>query len=80
MKVVKMRCTSCGSTHAFQNQDLDTCRLKVCERCNIKLTVVSSEGHIEAPPMPDRERVALTQRQVGQARRILVDAFGTGKE
>jgi hypothetical protein len=75
MKLVHMRCSSCHSTHVFQNQDLDTCRLKVCERCGIKLTVVSSEGQIDFPPMPDRERTALTGKETDTAKRLLVTAF-----
>jgi hypothetical protein len=79
VKVVYMRCSSCHSTHAFMNQDLDMCRLKVCERCNIKLTVVRSEGQIDPVPMPDRERVKqtedVTKKEAETAKRLLVAAF-----
>jgi hypothetical protein len=80
MKVVHMRCTNCGSTPEFQNQSLEVCRTKVCELCGTRLTVTSSEGQIDPPPMPDRERRLLKTREIEAARRILVDAFGTEKE
>lgn len=84
MKIVKMRCTGCNSTPTFLNQELDVCREKVCERCQIKLTVVSSEGQVDVPPMPDRERVTqhkdVTRKEADTARRLLVTAFGTGRE
>jgi hypothetical protein len=74
MKVVKMRCTSCDSRPVFVNQALDVCREKRCERCQIKLTVVSSEGQIDMP-MPLRERRVLTQRETDEARRLLEPAL-----
>lgn len=84
MKIVKMRCTSCNSTPTFLNQELDVCREKVCERCGIKLTVVSSEGQVDPVPVPDRERVTqhkdVTKKEADTAKRLLVEAFGTEKE
>jgi hypothetical protein len=74
MKVVKMRCTNCDSRPVFVNQELEVCREKRCERCQIKLTVVSSEGQIDMP-MPLRERRVLTQRETDEARRLLEPAL-----
>lgn len=76
MKTVKARCHVCGSEHTFVNQELNEVRTKVCERCQIKLTVVSSEGYPGPPPMPDRERRILTTKETNDARRLLVEAFG----
>ena len=76
MKLVRMRCTSCGSLHSFFNQELDACRLKVCERCGIKLTVTSSEGQVDPAPVgPMRERRILTARETHEARRLLGPAL-----
>jgi hypothetical protein len=77
MKIVKMKCTGCDSQHTFQNQELDACREKVCERCQIKLTVVSAstEGEAGASLQPHRERRELTKKEADTARRLLVTAF-----
>lgn len=84
MKIVEMSCTGCGSKLTFVNQNLDVCMAKVCERCHIKLRMDRTEGHIDGPPYPNRERVEqtkdVTQKEADTARRLLVGAFGTGKE
>jgi hypothetical protein len=71
MMIVKARCTNCGSVLTFVNQSLDVVRDKRCERCKVRLTVMSSEGQIDPPVMPDRERRALTVRETQTARRLL---------
>jgi hypothetical protein len=76
MKIVRMKCTNCGSTPTFLNQPLDVCRQKSCELCGIKLTVTGSEGEMDAPPMPLRERRVLTTKETNDARRLLDVAFG----
>lgn len=75
MKIVRMRCTGCDSRLTFVDQELDVCRVKVCERCAIKLTVVSSEGQIDPPVVPPRERAYLTNSETETAKRLLVTAF-----
>jgi hypothetical protein len=76
MKTVKARCHVCGSQHTFTNQTLDDVRAKECERCKVRLTVISSEGQMTAPPMPDCERRVLTTKETNDARRLLVEALG----
>lgn len=75
MKIVKMRCPACDSRPVFVNQDLNVCRDKCCERCNVKLMVISSEGQADLPPMPDRERTALSTKETETAMRLLIGAF-----
>lgn len=80
MKIVEMHCTRCGSKHEFVNQELDVCMARVCERCHIKLTMDRTEGQIDGPAYPNRERVEqtkeLAQKEADTARRLLVEAFG----
>jgi hypothetical protein len=74
MKIIKARCHVCNIHHTFVNQELDVVRNKSCKWCKVRLTVISSEEET-APPMPDRERRELTERETNDARRLLLPAL-----